>query len=108
MRHQRIGSNLEWLLNASFGTTEWQLEAFQRVGLDPGVEYHDLEPDVVVVDRPTRDDQHHADRVYLTAEVVSDKFELILEEFGPRCQGERSLRYAMTKEACRSELRRFA
>jgi hypothetical protein len=86
MRHQRIASNLEWLLNASFGATEWQLEAFQRVGLDLGVEYHDLEPDVVVVDRPTQDDQHHADRVYLAAEVVSDKVELIVEEFDPRCQ----------------------
>jgi Uma2 family endonuclease len=72
MRHQRIASNLERLLNAGLDRIGSAFEAFQRVGVNLGVEHYDPEPDVVVVDRPTRNDQRYADRFYLAAEVVSD------------------------------------
>jgi Uma2 family endonuclease len=80
MRHQRIASNLERLLNAGLDGIGSALEAFQRVGVNLGVEHYDPEPDVVVVDRPTRNDQRYADRFYLAAEVVSDSDGRILED----------------------------
>jgi Uma2 family endonuclease len=80
MRHQRIAHNLNALLNAGLKVANRRLEAFQRVGLNLGVEYYDPEPDVAVVDRPTQDDQRYADRFYLAAEVVSDSDRRTLED----------------------------
>jgi Uma2 family endonuclease len=83
MRHQRIASNLERLLNAGLDRIGAPLEAFQRVGVNLGVEYYDPEPDVVVVDRPSRSDQRYADRFHLAAEVVSSSDERLLDD---KCQ----------------------
>jgi Uma2 family endonuclease len=80
MRHQRIASNLERLLNVALERIGSPLEAFQRVGVNLGVEDYDPEPDVAVVDRPTRDDQRYSDRFHLAAEVVSDSDRPTLED----------------------------
>jgi len=80
MRHQRIASNLERLLNAGLSRIGAPREAFQRVGVNLGVEHYDPEPDVVVVDRPSRNDQRYSDRFYLAAEVVSSSDERFLDD----------------------------
>jgi Uma2 family endonuclease len=72
MRHQRIASNLEQLLNAALDRIASLRQAFQRIGVNFGVEHYDPEPDVAVVDRPAASDQRYSDRVYLAAEVISD------------------------------------
>jgi Uma2 family endonuclease len=72
MRHQRIASNLEQLLNAALDRIGSPRQSFQRIGVNLDVEHYDPEPDVAVVDRPAASDQRYSDRVYLAAEVISD------------------------------------
>jgi Uma2 family endonuclease len=71
--HQRIASNLEWLLNGVLETRRPDLAAYQRVGLNlaPVAPDYDPEPDVVVVDADASGDARYSDRFYLAAEVVS-------------------------------------
>lgn len=72
--HQRIGSNLERLLNDALEAAHRSMVAYQRVGLNlaPVTPDYDPEPDVVVVDAdPPGVDERYSDRFYLAAEVVS-------------------------------------
>jgi len=71
--HQRIGSNLERLLNDALEATHPSMVAYQRVGLNlaPVAPDYDPEPDVVVVDADAPGDDRYSDRFYLAAEVVS-------------------------------------
>jgi Uma2 family endonuclease len=80
MKHQRIASNLEARLNAGLRLANPGLVAYQRVGVNLGVEFYDPEPDVVVVDRPASDEERYADRFYLAAEVVSDSDRRTLDD----------------------------
>jgi len=71
--HQRIGSNLERLLNDALEATHPSMAAYQRVGLNlaPVAPDYDPEPDVVGVDADAPGDDRYSDRFYLAAEVVS-------------------------------------
>jgi Uma2 family endonuclease len=88
--HQRIASNLERLLNDAIERLPQPrmppVAAYQRVGvnLGPVVEDYDPEPDVAVVDIPTKKDQRYADRFFLVAEVVSQSDE-------PKIEGKREV-----------------
>ena len=71
--HQRIGSNLESLLNAALESHHSPaLVAYQRLGVNigPDVQDYDPEPDVTVVDVES-EDERYSDRFYLAAEIVS-------------------------------------
>jgi Uma2 family endonuclease len=71
--HQRIGSNLERLLNDALEARRLPMVAYQRVGLNlaPIAPDYDPEPDVVIVDSDAPGHQRYSDRFYLAAEVVS-------------------------------------
>ncbi|MCQ0987247.1 Uma2 family endonuclease [Jiella marina] len=72
LKHQRIASNLERLLNDVFDKTRPELDAMREIGL--AVEAHsDFRPqaDVAVVDREPNG-VYFAERFYLVAEVLSD------------------------------------
>jgi len=71
--HQRIGSNLERLLNDAFEASGARFAAYQRSGLNLAsvAPDYDPEPDVVVVDSDVSGDERYADRFFLAAEVVS-------------------------------------
>jgi Uma2 family endonuclease len=79
--HQRIASNLEGLLNDAFEEQRPTLTAYQRVGLNlaPIAPDYDPEPDVVVIDTDSPDEERYADRFYLAAEVVSSSDEKTVE-----------------------------
>jgi Uma2 family endonuclease len=70
--HQRIGSNLERLLNDALESHSPTLVAYQRLGVNigPDVQDYDPEPDVTVVDAES-EDERYSDRFYLAAEIVS-------------------------------------
>jgi len=70
--HQRIGSNLETLLNDALESHSPTLVAYQRLGVNigPDVQDYDPEPDVTVVDAES-EDKRYSDRFYLAAEIVS-------------------------------------
>jgi Uma2 family endonuclease len=70
--HQRIGSNLERLLNDALESHSPTLVAYQRLGVNigPDVQDYDPEPDVTVVD-VEGEDERYSDRFYLAAEIVS-------------------------------------
>jgi Uma2 family endonuclease len=70
--HQRIGSNLETLLNDALQNHSPTLVAYQRLGVNigPDVQDYDPEPDVTVVD-VEGEDERYSDRFYLAAEIVS-------------------------------------
>jgi Uma2 family endonuclease len=71
--HQRIGRNLEVLLNERLQRVrpEWQAE--HEIGLlVSGDEKYNPEPDVTVIDAEVRLGQLYAERFYLVAEVLSE------------------------------------
>src|SRR3954451_4164993 len=71
--HQQIAYNLDRLLRDALERHRPTWTAFQRVGLNlaPVAPDYDPEPDVVVIDTNTPDDERYFDRFYLAAEVVS-------------------------------------
>jgi len=71
--HQQIAYNLDRLLRDALERHRPEWIAYQRVGLNlaPMVPDYDPEPDVVVIDTNTPDDERYFDRFYLAAEVVS-------------------------------------
>ena len=71
--HQQIAYNLDRLLRDALGRHRPAWIAFQRVGLNvaPIAPDYDPEPDVVVIDTNTPDEDRYFDRFYLAAEVVS-------------------------------------
>ncbi|TFF27117.1 Uma2 family endonuclease [Jiella endophytica] len=72
LKHQRIASNLERLLNDQFDKSRPEFDAMREIGL--AVEAHpDFRPqaDVAVVDREPNG-VYFAERFYLAAEVLSD------------------------------------
>jgi Uma2 family endonuclease len=79
--HQRIASNLETLLNDAFEGHQPAFTAYQRVGLNlaPIAPDYDPEPDVVVIDTDSPDEDRYADRFYLAAEVVSSSDQKTVE-----------------------------
>ena len=73
LRHQRIGGNLAWELNAHFRQQKAELIALQEIGLHiPGVRRFRPKPDVAVIDDQVDLDTSWADRFFLVAEVLSD------------------------------------
>jgi Uma2 family endonuclease len=72
-RHQRIATNLEFLLNVALKRHDPALVAYQAIGLNitSAVPY-DPEPDVAVVREAENTDPRYADRFYLVAEILSD------------------------------------
>lgn len=72
--HQRIASNLQWLLNSALQRYAPHLSAEQRVGIEllPQFPHYRPEPDVVVIDREIAFGQRHVERFYLAAEILSD------------------------------------
>ena len=78
--HQRIGRNLEGLLNERLRVVKPEWQADREIGLlVPGDEKYNPEPDVTVIDAEIRVGQLYAERFYLVAEVLSesDKPEVI-------------------------------
>ena len=78
--HQRIGRNLEALLNERLQLVKPEWQAEHEIGLlVPGDEKYNPEPDVTVIDAEIRAGQIFAERFYLVAEVLSesDKPEVI-------------------------------
>jgi Uma2 family endonuclease len=73
LAHQRIGSNLERLLNDALEKHDPTRLAFQRLGIDlkPEVDNYHPEPDVAVVDAEFTPGQRYVQRFYLAAEVIS-------------------------------------
>ena len=71
--HQRIASNLEWLLNDALEAHRPEFTAYQRVGLNlaPVAPDYDPEPDVAVVSADEDGDVRYSDRFFLAAEIVS-------------------------------------
>jgi Uma2 family endonuclease len=71
--HQRIGSNLEQLLNDALEKHDPSRLAFQRLGIDltPAMDNYQPEPDVVVMDAEFESGQRYVQRFYLAAEVIS-------------------------------------
>jgi Uma2 family endonuclease len=75
--HQRIASNLEWLLNNALRTHRPEFSAYQRVGLNlaPIAPDYDPEPDVAVISASERGEIRYSDRFFLAAEIVSSSDE---------------------------------
>ncbi len=74
LSHNRIGSNLERVLNDNFDQYGQPLMAIQRSGFKSFVldgRIYEPEPDVAVIDANYQQGQRHFDRAYLLAEVVS-------------------------------------
>jgi Uma2 family endonuclease len=75
LSHQRLASNLQFLLHEAFEHRASTLAVYQRVGINlgPSIEYNDFSPDVVVVDEEICQDPEcrYADRFYLVGEIVS-------------------------------------
>jgi Uma2 family endonuclease len=71
--HQRITSNLEWLLNDALEAHHPEFSAYQRVGLNLAsiVPDYDPEPDVAVISANECGDVRYSDRFFLAAEIVS-------------------------------------
>ncbi len=70
--HNRIGGNLERLLNDALADHEPTRVASQRSGLAlPEAGSYRPEPDLVVTDLDLPPDQRYLDRAYLLAEIVS-------------------------------------
>ena len=72
--HQRLASNLQWLLNEASRTHDPTRFAFQRIGVDllPEVQAHHPEPDVAVMDAAIEPGQRYTERFYLTGEIMSE------------------------------------
>lgn len=73
LAHQRIASNLEWLLNDALEAHDPSRLALQRLGIDlkPAMDNYQPEPDVAVVDAEFAPGQRYVQRFYLAAEVIS-------------------------------------
>jgi Uma2 family endonuclease len=72
IRHQRIGSNLERLLNDALRAQGLPWRADRRIGLVlAALPYHRPEPDIAVVDAVIDEEESHVSRFYLVAEVLS-------------------------------------
>jgi len=71
--HQQIAANLDRMLVDALEKHRPEWSSYQRVGLNlaPVAPDYDPEPDVVVIDTNTPDDERYFDRFYLAAEVVS-------------------------------------
>jgi Uma2 family endonuclease len=71
--HQRIGRNLETLLNERLQHVKPEWQADREIGLlFPGDEKYNPQPDVTVIDAEIRLGQLYAERFYLVAEVLSE------------------------------------
>jgi Uma2 family endonuclease len=78
--HQRIASNLEWLLNRALKRHAPTLAAYQCIGLNIAAPIPcDPEPDVAVVRRPEHPEQRYFDRCHLAAEVLSESDKRIID-----------------------------
>ncbi|MBX9592283.1 MAG: Uma2 family endonuclease [Hyphomonadaceae bacterium] len=73
LMHQRIGRNLETLLNARLrdAKPEWQADRDVGVCLS-GDEKYNPEPDVIVIDTAIAMGQIYAQRFYFVAEILSE------------------------------------
>jgi len=71
--HQQIAGNLDYMLRGALGQHRPEWSSFQRVGLNvaPVAPDYDPEPDVVVIDTNSPDEERYFDHFYLAAEVVS-------------------------------------
>jgi Uma2 family endonuclease len=79
-RHQRIASNLEYLLNAALKRHDPGLAAYQNIGVNiASTVPYDPEPDVAVIREAENSDPRYADRFYLVAEVLSDSDKEIID-----------------------------
>jgi Uma2 family endonuclease len=73
LRHQKIGGNLAWELNALFRVHMPNMSALQEAGLlVPGVQRFRPQADVAVIDDTVDLDTSWADRFFLAAEVLSE------------------------------------
>ena len=72
--HQRIASNLQWLLNSALRHHAPHMRAEQRIGIEllPQFPHYRPEPDVAVIDRAISAGQRHVDKFYVVAEILSD------------------------------------
>jgi len=79
-RHQRIASNLEWLLNAALRRHNPTLTAYHDIGVNilSTVPY-DPEPGVAVIREDENPDPRYADRFYLVAEVLSESDKSVID-----------------------------
>jgi Uma2 family endonuclease len=74
--HNRIGGNLEGMLNDALAAHDPTKLAMQRLGVELASGNYRPEPDVAVIDADYEAQQRFVDRVYLAAEIVSDTDEL--------------------------------
>ena len=83
IRHQRIASNLERLLNDTLRAQGSAWRADREIGLVlAAAGYYRPEPEVAVVDADIDEQSSHASRFYLVAEVVSPGDEAPYDESG--------------------------
>ncbi|MBB5046825.1 Uma2 family endonuclease [Rhodopseudomonas rhenobacensis] len=82
--HNRIASNLEWLLNNALGRFDRSRLATQRPGIELGSLAFRPEPDVGVIDADYAAGQRFVERCYLLAEIVSATDELPVPGSGGR------------------------
>ena len=79
-RHQRIVSNLEFLLNAALKRHNPMLAAYHDIGVNiTSTVPYDPEPDVAVVREDENLDPRYADRFYLVAETLPDSDKGIID-----------------------------
>lgn len=73
IRHQRIASNLERYLNDALRKRRPEWRADREIGLIVSMSgYYRPEPELAVVDAEIDEEQSHASRFYLVAEVLSE------------------------------------
>ncbi|ABD89812.1 Uma2 family endonuclease [Rhodopseudomonas palustris] len=82
--HNRIASNLEWLLTDALGRFDRSRLATQRPGIDLGSIAYRPEPDVGVIDADYAAGQRFVEHCYLLAEIVSETDELPVPGTGGR------------------------
>jgi Uma2 family endonuclease len=83
IRHQRIASNLERLLNDALRAQGSSLRADREIGLVLAASgYYRPEPEIAVVDAEIDEEESHASRFYLVAEVLSPGDEAAYDEGG--------------------------
>jgi Uma2 family endonuclease len=80
LRHQRIASSLESLLNAALKRHDPALATYHNIGVNiVSAVPHDPEPDVAVIREDENPDPRYADRFYLVAEVLSESDKDVIE-----------------------------
>jgi Uma2 family endonuclease len=83
IRHQRIASNLERLLNDTLRAQASPWRADREIGLILTASgYYRPEPEIAVVDADIDEEESHASRFYLVAEVISPGDEAGYDESG--------------------------